>query len=817
MARRGSKRSKASSSRGRTRPVRQPWLSLQRKNELRGIGFWVLGLIAFLSLLASAGGWRFAGSLGEKLSGGLTLVVGRPVAFGLPVLLLWWGWLSFRGRQPGHSWVKYGGAVVLILASSALLGLTTRHLDKAACLDWSGILGVSLVYDAPLALNLPRYLGMAGSTVLFVAAAMVGLLLATDVLYTDVARRTLRMLGALLRGFGLLLATVWRHVKVWLFPPPREDEEEEAKPKRGAAPRATARVLNPVAATPEGTLGPQQRPVIVDHDASPPPAPKRPKRKPPPRLPEEEESKAEPVQAELDLRHDYQLPPLSLLNPPKRSQHKMSHDEIHGISALIEQTLRDFGVDAQVTHVTQGPVVTRFEVKPAPGVPVRRITTLQSDLAMALRAMSVRIQAPIPGKAAVGIEVPNPKPNFVYFGELASCDEFQSHPSPLAFILGKRITGEPCVLDLASMPHLLIAGATGSGKSVCLNSLISSILFRQPPDRVKLMLLDPKKVEFRFYDAIPHLISPVVTDLRRAPSALAWLVEHMEERYDLLAEIGVKDIDSHNQLVHSDKPEKKAMGHQLKHMPHVVVVVDELGDLMAVAKADVEESILRIAQKARAVGIHLVIATQRPVVKVVTGVIKANLPARIAFRVSQKIDSDVILDEYGARELLGNGDLLFSTGSAEGLQRMQGAYIADDEVDRLCEFILEQEKAVYIKTDFQPKRSKGKGDADEPIGGDNGDGEFDDDLELSGDLAPEDGRVDELLRRAIILVLQNRKASVSLIQRRLKIGFARAGRLMDQMEAAGIVGPYQGSKPREILVDSAEYLRKMDGGDNETA
>ncbi|MBN1475494.1 DNA translocase FtsK [Candidatus Sumerlaeota bacterium] len=814
MARRGSQRSRASSSRGRTRPVRQPWLSPQRKNELRGIGFWVLGLIAFLSLLSSVGGWRFAGSLGERLSGGLTLVVGKPVAFGLPVLLLWWGWLAFRGRHPGHSWVKYGGAVVLILACSALLGLTTRHLDKVACLEWSGILGVSLVYDAPLALNLPRYLGMAGSTVLFVAAAMAGLLLATDVLYTDVARRTLRMLGVALRGLWLLLATVWRHLRVWLLPPPREDEEEDAKTRRSAAPRTTARVLNPIAAMPEGTLGPPPRPVIVDHDALPPPAPSRPKRKPAPSPPKEEKG-TEPVQAELDLRHDYQLPPLSLLNPPRRSQHKMSHDEIHEFSDTIVRTLRDFGIETQVTHVTQGPVVTRFEVKPAPGIPVKRIATYQSDLAMALRAMKVRIQIPIPGKAAVGIEVPNPKPNFVFFSEIAACEEFRDHPSPLAFILGKRLTGEPCVLDLASMPHLLIAGATGSGKSVCLNSLICSILFRQPPDRVKLMLIDPKKVEFRFYDAIPHLISPVVTDLRRAPSALAWLVEHMEERYNLLAEVGVRDIDMYNQLVESDQPEAKAMGHHLKYMPPVIVVVDELGDLMAVAKADVEESILRIAQKARAVGIHLVIATQRPVVKVVTGVIKANLPARIAFRVRQKNDSEVILDEYGARELIGNGDLLFSTGSAEGLQRMQGALIADDEVERLCEFILEQERAVYIKTDFQPKRSKGKGDADEPIGGDDddGDGEFDDDLELSGDLAPEDGRVDDHLRRAIVLVLKNRKASVSLIQRRMKIGFARAGRLMDQMEAAGIVGPYQGSKPREILVDPAEYLRKMEGGD----
>lgn len=548
----------------------------------------------------------------------------------------------------------------------------------------------------------------------------------------------------------------------------------------------------------------------------------------------------------------YRLPPVELLDDPPRVDSRMTREELLEISQTLERTLLDFGIEAKVIQVTQGPVVTRFELKPAAGVKVSRITALEQDISMALRATNpVRIIAPIPGKAAVGIEVPNARRAGVYLKELISCDEFWAHKSPLAFALGKTIEGEPYFCDLSKMPHLLIAGATGTGKSVCINAIICSILYRMKPDQVRFLFVDPKRVELALYQDIPHLLAPVICDPKRAAGALAWVCEQMEERYQQLLEAGVRSIASYNALAEDPGKSKKTMGKRLQPMSHMVIILDELADLMVVAKADVEESIQRLAQMARAVGIHLIVATQRPSVNVITGVIKANFPARIAFQVSSKADSRVILDMNGAETLLGRGDMLFHPGGAPKPQRIQGCFVSEAEVDRLVENIKSQAAADYVIEEFQPLRDeKGKPlprpgaslfdgmDGEEDYledGGEDGAGASNSKrgtnrvmgaLDSSGHFVPHaggsawagDDEIDEaLVRAAARLVLETQKGSVSLLQRRLKVGFARAGRLMDMLEEIGIVGPYQGSKPRAILVDPDQYLALMDAQERAAA
>jgi S-DNA-T family DNA segregation ATPase FtsK/SpoIIIE len=514
----------------------------------------------------------------------------------------------------------------------------------------------------------------------------------------------------------------------------------------------------------------------------------------------------------------------------------MPREELLEISETLEKTLTDFGIQAKVIQVVQGPVVTRFELKPAPGVKVSRITSLEQDISMAMRATNpVRILAPIPGKAAVGIEVPNRRRAGVYLKELISHDDFWCHKSPMAFALGKTIEGEPFYGDLSKMPHLLVAGATGTGKSVCINAIICSILYRMKPDQVKFLFVDPKRVELALYQDIPHLLAPVVSDPKRAAGALAWVVEQMEERYETLVEFGQRNIDGYNALVADPSRSRKTEGKKLLHMPHMVIVLDELADLMVVSRTDVEENVQRLAQMARAVGIHLIVATQRPSVNVITGVIKANFPARIAFQVSSKADSRVILDINGAETLLGRGDMLFHPGGAPKPVRIQGCFVSEAEVERLVTHIKAQGEAQYVIDEFEPLRDE-KGKPLPRKGGANvlWDEDIDDDIEgqgrrgtnktmgsvsSAGNFVPHaggsawagDDEIDEaLVRAAARLVLENRKASVSLLQRRLKVGFARAGRLMDMLEEIGIVGPFQGSKPRDILVHPDQFLAEMD-------
>jgi len=484
-----------------------------------------------------------------------------------------------------------------------------------------------------------------------------------------------------------------------------------------------------------------------------------------------------PLSRKTEKNENYRLPPVNLLYKSMKKGNKSNKDLSDNVR-LLEDTLASFGVRVKVTRVTQGPAITRYEVQPAPGVKVSKITSLADDIALSLAARDVRIEAPIPGKSAVGIEVPNREIAVVHFREVLETEDFQGSQSKLSLAIGKDITGSPVIGDLTKMPHLLIAGATGSGKSVCINTMIASIVYKAKPDEVKLLLIDPKMVELAIYNGIPHLISPVVTEPQKAAGALKWIVTEMETRYELFASTGVRDIVRYNFIVGEKKDAEQ------KPLPYVVVIIDELADLMMVAPGEVEEAICRLAQMARAAGIHLIVATQRPSVDVITGLIKANIPSRIAFAVSSQIDSRTILDMSGAEKLLGRGDMLYNPVGVSKPIRMQGCFLADKEVKNIVDYLIEQAKPEYCEI---PETSLQGAQGDEPE--------------------------DELFYKAANVFFESNTASVSLLQRRLRIGYTRAARIMDLLEDKGVVGQYEGSKPREILLTKGQFDLKF--GKNE--
>ena len=484
----------------------------------------------------------------------------------------------------------------------------------------------------------------------------------------------------------------------------------------------------------------------------------------------EPEILAEPVEEEKP----YIYPPIDLLGADPQTGSGSNRSEMIENARKLESTLKSFGVDAKVIQISKGPTVTRYELSPSQGVKVSKIVNLADDIALNLAASGIRIEAPIPGKAAVGIEVPNKETQSVYMRTLLESDAFKEHPSKLAFALGQDIAGNPVVTDIAKMPHLLIAGATGSGKSVCINTLITSILYKADPKEVKLLLVDPKVVELSVYNGIPHLLIPVVTDPKKASSALNWAVREMLQRYNDFAAHGVRDIKGFNKMM-EDKGDEKGK------MPQIVIIIDELADLMMAAPGEVEDSICRLAQMARAAGMHLIIATQRPSVDVITGVIKANIPSRLAFAVSSGIDSRTILDMVGAEKLLGKGDMLFYPSGQSKPSRLQGAFVTDQEVEAIVDFLKKSSRPYYTQETIDQITSTAKaggGDAEDS---------------------------DEFFGPAVDLILEKEKASVSMLQRQFRIGYNRAARLMDDLERHGIVGPEEGSKPRKVLITRSEW------------
>ena len=502
----------------------------------------------------------------------------------------------------------------------------------------------------------------------------------------------------------------------------------------------------------------------------------------------EEEQEIEAPQTSAVPEIIYELPPLDCLDKPRLNNNTGSAEELRQRGETIVKTLKSFGVGTRIVDICQSPSVTRFELQPDPGVKISKITALADDIAMNLAAYGVRIEAPIPNKNAVGIEVPNAEKAMVTLREILESPSFQNSKSRLNVALGRDIQGEATCADLAKMPHLLVAGTTGSGKSVCLNTMIVSLLYNAKPDEVKLIMIDPKKVEFTVYRSIPHLLVPVVADPRKAAGALSWAVAEMDKRYALFADNGVRNLQGYNNY---------ALAEGLPKMPQIVIIIDELSDLMMAASNEVEDSICRLAQKARAAGMHLIVATQRPSVDVITGLIKANIPSRIAFAVKSQIDSRTIIDTQGAEKLLGNGDMLYCPVGLSKPVRVQGSYVSDEEIERVIDFVTSQGEVKYDDAVMQEIELKAAQDGKKKAGA----GVETDNVGAGG------GYDDEMFPKAVEVVVEAGMASTTLLQRKLKLGYARAARIVDELSEKGIIGPFEGSKPRKVLITKEQWYQ----------
>lgn len=716
-------------------------------NEIVALIFFAAGLLLLLGLVsysatdpsffvAGSGGKirNYIGIIGSYLSDVLLKLVGISAYF-LPLFLFAYAAFFTLGREAVHPLLKKIGGLILFLSTTALLSLQGETISLfGEAVPSGGMLGGFLSF------LMLKSISTAGAYIITFTAMVIALILLTPF--------------SLMKAFDWLRAVTLQliaHLDTLLeVRRARAAKAREAK-WRPSVPKEPPRII-------EDAKQPGKGPVVRDVKDL-----KEKKTKPP-----------MPVQSAFEFMDDgtYRLPTTDLLDPLPPPAKKVSKEDMIAQSELLTRKLMDFDIQGRVTQVYPGPVVTMFEFEPAPGVKVSRIVNLADDLALAMRSSSVRIVSPLPGKAAVGIEVPNNTRETVYFRQIMDSPEFLSHKSKLRVPLGKDIFGASIVSSIEKMPHLLIAGATGSGKSVAINTIILAVLFNARPNEVKLVLVDPKMLELSLYNDIPHLLTPVVTQPKRAAETLRALVAEMERRYRQLAGKGSKNIDSYNKAV----PEAE-------RLPYIVIIIDELADLMMTVQREVEDSIMRLAQMARAAGIHLIVATQRPSVDVITGLIKANLPARISFQVSSKTDSRTILDANGAENLLGMGDMLFLPPGTAHLIRVHGCFVSEAEIKRVVEFIKKQAKPNY---ELLAQRVKEVAEASVA--------------------ATEDSERDEEYMRAVDLVQQNGKASTSFLQRHLRVGYNRAARMIEMMEKDGIVGPADGAKPRKVLVG-----RNMDG------
>lgn len=672
------------------------------------------------------------GIIGAYLSDALLKLFGL-CAYLIPVFLFACAAFFSLGGEAAHPVLKKVGGVLLFVSLATLLGLQNETMTIfGEEVPSGGMLGQLFV------VLLVKSVSVTGAYIITVTSLVISLLLLAPF--------------SLLNAFALVRRLyVGLSEKVLLLMAIQKARAERAR-------EARARPIQP-----------KEPPRIVE---SPPPREAGRERE----LKEKKERPPKATQAAFEFMDDgkgaYKLPSTDLLDPVPSTVKKISEKEMIALSELLAQKLLDFDIQGRITQVHPGPVVTMFEFEPAPGVKVSRIVGLSDDLALSMKAASVRIQSPLPGKAAVGIEVPNNTRETVYFREIVESAEYQSPRSRLKVPMGKDIFGASVVSSIERMPHLLVAGATGSGKSVAINSIILALLFNAKPNEVKLVLVDPKMLELSLYNDIPHLLTPVVTQPKRAAETLRALVAEMERRYRALAEKGSKNIDSYNKAVS-----------EAERLPYIVVIIDELADLMMTVQREVEDSIMRLAQMARAAGIHLIVATQRPSVDVITGLIKANLPTRVSFQVSSKTDSRTILDANGAENLLGMGDMLFQPPGTAHLIRVHGCFVSEAEIKRVVDFVKKQGKPNY---EFLAQRVKEVAEAEVA--------------------AVEDSERDEFYQRAVELVQMNGQASTSFLQRRLRVGYNRAARMIEMMEEDGIVGAADGSKPRQVLV-----RKNMDG------
>jgi DNA segregation ATPase FtsK/SpoIIIE, S-DNA-T family len=678
------------------------------------------------------------------------------------------------------------GTTLLVLTSAGLLHLAGGSPDFSApdrdLRDAGGWLGVAV--GRPLS----SLLGTVGATAVLAVLALAGLVVLTRTPLRDAADRTVAGVRPLTQGVNRRLATLFR----------LPIDRGEAAPNE----------IDPALVPDEDTLVEPPEPDDDTAREAPPARPRR--RKPKFVIPEDDEAPVEQLEIALGPAgrpSQWKLPPITLLT--RSGSQQVDRRVIEETGRTLEKALADHGVETRLVGMVVGPTVTRYELELGPGVKVNRVTSLHKDIAYAMATPDVRILAPIPGKQAIGIEVPNARRQIVGLGDILVSEDARRATHPLEVAVGRDINGRSIMINLAAMPHVLIAGATGAGKSSCLNSLITSVLMRSTPDQVRMILVDPKRVEMGQYDRLPHLLTQVVTNPKKAANALAWAVKEMERRYDLLAEVGFRDITGYNAAVDKgdldhdgmaaitgyvdddrDVSDSAESGREYPRLPFILVVIDELADLMMVAARDVEESIARLAQMARAVGIHLVIATQRPSVNVITGLIKANVPARIAFAVSSVTDSRVILDQGGAERLVGKGDMLVLDGGSSVPRRIQGAWVTEDEVRKVAAVWKRQAPDVRFDDTVQGSEDGGPGGGAGAGGG--------------------DGDDDDLLWQAMELVVRSQLGSTSMLQRKLRVGFARAGRLMDLLEQRGVVGPSEGSKARAVLMTVDELDQLVD-------
>ena len=784
-----------------------PELSDRRRRQILGVFLLALGALTAASLFTyrapveGARPWaepNAAGPLGAWLAQGLVGFWGRLAAWGVPLLALAYGWNRLRDASPRPLTVR-----VVVLGGIAVQALALVGLFGTAALAWSGWVGAKL---AALSIAVA---GVTGSAILLGALFLTSLLVASELGFSALSlawayavripasatwSRLVEMWSGLVEGGDAPASTprpLRRAEPRPVAAPAAPGGAAERRPKvqerpiREAEARTAARAALPPARAEEGEESPRVRvketapsPAVPASRAATATLEARPERSSEAKSPEPRPSKRV---APEHVPHSGPLPSLELLDTNPEARFKISHEDLQSEAELLRLRLLDFGIRGDVTEIHPGPVVTTFEFAPAPGVKVSQITSREDDLALALRAQRIRILAPIPGKAAVGVEIPNRNPRSVYFREVLASEEYAKFKAKLPIVLGVDVNGIPTSADLTTMPHLLVAGATGSGKSVYLNVLISSLLFAKGPDELRLLMIDPKMIELTAYNGIPHLLMPVVTDAKRAARSLRWAVGEMERRYKLLAATGSRNIESYNRRLEGPSPPLGEEEQPLDPLPFLVILVDELADLMLSMPVEMEEPIGRLAQMARAVGIHLVLATQRPSVDVITGVIKANFPSRIAFQVSSKVDSRTILDMNGAENLLGRGDMLFLPAGKPEPTRIHGPYTSEADTTRVVDFWRERAPAAAGPSTVEEVVTRAAESDDE-----------DDD-----DMVPE----------AIRLVVMHQQGSTSLLQRRLKVGYSRASRLMDRLEALGVVGPFVGSKAREVLVTEA-YLEE---------
>ncbi|MEW6275844.1 MAG: DNA translocase FtsK 4TM domain-containing protein [Bacillota bacterium] len=732
--------------------------SAELKFELAGIATITLALLGLVSLFTPS-----AGTAGNLLKQGLVIIAGEG-RYLFPLFLLFTGFKMIRSRQNIRFTPQLSGLVLMLLLILTFLHLPIPLADVFSAGkqgQGGGLLGALSSY------LLLKYFGLAGSYIILTSLVIVATILFTGLSLAQLGQFIGQFIG---RSLSFAGQKVISGISNFLFEEIEEKEEAKDVVKK----------------------------VIIANKQPEPPDKQGKDGSPGKKHEEVKKRETNIIPFSAGGGKTYQLPATALLSPVKSKDYSgVTDKEINEKINVLEETLASFGINARVTQVTVGPAITRYEIQPPAGVKVSRIVGLADDLALAMAAPQVRIEAPIPGRAAIGIEVPNRKIAAVPLRELLESREFQQSASRLTIALGKDIAGTPVVADLAQMPHLLVAGATGSGKSVCINTIVASILFKATPDEVKLILIDPKMVELITYNGIPHLITPVVTSPKKAAGILHWAVKEMERRYELFAAVGAKDIARYNELYlglnranftenteRAGEPNESSAGEPNTNdgpLPFIVIIIDELADLMMIAPAEVEDSICRLAQMARAAGLHLVVATQRPSVDIITGLIKANIPSRISFAVSSQMDSRTILDLGGAEKLLGRGDMLFFPVGAPKPVRIQGAFLTDKEVETLVTFLKEQAKPVY----------------DQEVA----------EMEIPESHCAAGDEEDELLPQAVQLFIEKGSASISLLQRRFHIGYARAARLVDTMEQRGIVGKFDGSKPRQVLMTLEQFKR----------